>query len=168
MSAVRDESMEFWFVGPLQVNPPERIGARTRFCGSVPRSDVHRYYRDADVFLFPTFSDGFGLTQLEAQAWKLPVVASRFCGDVVTDGVNGVLLDEVSADAIARVLCCLARDPQQLSEMSRQAVHPDTFGIAPLTTRLQALFGPVLEPLEPGRAEDDQTGFDDTPHEAAQ
>jgi hypothetical protein len=30
-----------------------------------------------------TFSDGFGLTQLEAQAWKLPMITTRFCGEVV-------------------------------------------------------------------------------------
>ena len=54
--------------------------ARIRWTGVVSRGEVARYYREADVFVFPTFSDGFGLTQLEAQAWKLPLVASRFCG----------------------------------------------------------------------------------------
>ncbi len=69
-----------------------------------PRIEVDKYYKDADVFIFPTFSDGFGLTQLEAQSWKLPVIASRHCGEVVRDGVNGVILEEVSGQAIADVL----------------------------------------------------------------
>ena len=75
-----------------------------------PRVTVESYYCDADVFILPTLSDGFGLTQLEAQAWKLPVIASRYCGDVVRDGFNGVVLEEVSARAIADVLvrCLLA------------------------------------------------------------
>jgi glycosyltransferase involved in cell wall biosynthesis len=68
-----------------------------RWIGSVPREDAARFYRDADVFLFPTFSDGFGLTQLEAQAWKLPVIATKFCGDVVEDGKNGYLLPEITS-----------------------------------------------------------------------
>ena len=58
---------------------------QVRWAGTVSREDTARYYRDADVFLFPTYSDGFGLTQLEAQAWKLPIIASVFCGAVVED-----------------------------------------------------------------------------------
>ena len=72
--------------------------------GVAPRVSVESYYRDADVFIFPTLSDGFGLTQLEAQAWKLPVIASRYCGEVVRDGVNGVVLEEVCGEAIAEVI----------------------------------------------------------------
>ena len=64
--------VEFWVVGDVQMTiPPEyRHNPRIKWFGAVPRSETTRFYRDADVFLFPTFSDGFGLTQLEAQAWK--------------------------------------------------------------------------------------------------
>lgn len=62
-----------------------------RWIGSVPRSATAMYYQLADVFLFPTLSDGFGLTQLEAQAWKLPIITSKFCGEVVKDRVNGAI-----------------------------------------------------------------------------
>ena len=58
---------------------------------------MSKFYKEADVFILPTLSDGFGLTQLEAQSWKLPVIASRHCGEVVRDGENGVVLEEVSA-----------------------------------------------------------------------
>ncbi len=67
-------------------------------------SPVESYYRDADVFILPTLSDGFGLTQLEAQAWKLPVIASRYCGEVVRDGFNGVVIEEVTGLRIAEVI----------------------------------------------------------------
>ena len=72
---------------------PERFRDASGVHWHGPRGETAaRFYREADVFLFPTLSDGFGLTQLEAQAWRLPVIASRFCGDVVQDGVNGLLL----------------------------------------------------------------------------
>jgi glycosyltransferase involved in cell wall biosynthesis len=38
--------------------------------------------------VFPTFSDGFGLTQLEAQAWILPIITTNFCGKLVEDEQN--------------------------------------------------------------------------------
>ena len=110
---VGDAPIEFWFVGPLQVEvPPDlRNSSRIRWFGPAARSGTDEFYRDADVFVLPSFSDGFGLTQLEARAWHLPVLASRFCGDVVEDGRNGVLLPEVSGAAIAAVLDRWVRTP---------------------------------------------------------
>lgn len=69
--------------------------------GPVPRGDVPRHFAAVDLFVLPTHSDGFALTQLEAQAHGLPVIASRHCGDVVVDGVNGLLLPDISAPAQA-------------------------------------------------------------------
>ena len=79
-----------------------------RWIGGVPRSRVKDYYQEADVFLFPTLSDGFGLTQLEAQAWKLPLIVSPFCGKIVQDNINGLILSEVTGNLLAdKLLFCL-------------------------------------------------------------
>jgi glycosyltransferase involved in cell wall biosynthesis len=122
------EPVEFWFVGPAQVDLP----ASVRWFGVVPRVEVDKYYRDADVFVLPTLSDGFGLTQLEAQSWKLPVIASRHCGEVVCDGVNGVILEEVSGEAIAHVLLEFLRTPELLSAMSSRSGVSDRFSLRSL------------------------------------
>jgi glycosyltransferase involved in cell wall biosynthesis len=129
------EPVEFWFVGPAQVNLPPRV----KWFGVVPRVEVDKYYKDADVFILPTLSDGFGLTQLEAQSWKLPVIASRHCGEVVCDGVNGVLLEEVSGQAIANVLLELLRSPELLSSMSAQSGVSDRFSLKTLACSLKNL-----------------------------
>lgn len=110
--------VEFWFVGPLQVDVPHEVKDKIKWFGVAPRNDVARYYRDADVFILPTFSDGFGLTQLEAQSWKLPVIATPYCGDVVTNGVNGMIVETVSAETIAGTLHQLLRSPETLQTMS--------------------------------------------------
>lgn len=126
------ENVEFWFVGPARVELPSSV----KWFGVVPRVDVDRYYKEADVFIFPTLSDGFGLTQLEAQSWKLPVIASRNCGEVVCDGVNGVVLEEVSGRAIAEVLLRLVRSPETLSEMAAQSGVSERFSLSALATSL--------------------------------
>ena len=135
---LRGEPVEFWFVGPIQIAVPAELKqeARIRWMGVVSRGDVARYYREADLFVFPTFSDGFGLTQLEAQAWKLPLVASRFCGDVVRDGINGVLLREVSAEAIASALLDFVRNPGRLPEMAARSVVDSRFSLNSLASSL--------------------------------
>lgn len=133
------EPVEFWFVGPLQVDVPHDLKDTMRWFGVAPRTEVSRYYRDADVFILPTFSDGFGLTQLEAQSWKLPVIASRNCGDVVTDGVNGLLLPTISSDAIAASIHQLLRSPNTLKTMSQNSRVEDRFSLQSLAASLSSL-----------------------------
>ena len=135
------EPVEFWIVGPEQLCVPAefRSQPQIRWLGPVPRGAVATYYREADVFLFPTFSDGFGLTQLEAQAWQLPVIASRCCGEVVQDGVNGLVLPEVTAEAIATALRSCLLHPERLREFSRSAVRAGNFGLESLTQKLRQL-----------------------------
>jgi glycosyltransferase involved in cell wall biosynthesis len=135
------ENVEFWFVGPTQINVPQslKLHPQVRWFGVAPRVEVASYYRDADVFIFPTLSDGFGLTQLEAQSWKLPVVASRNCGDVVRDGFNGVILEEVSGPAIADALLSLLRSPEKLSAMSVRSGVDERFSLKTLAESLKRL-----------------------------
>jgi glycosyltransferase involved in cell wall biosynthesis len=56
----------------------------------------------ADVFVFPSKTDTFGLTLVEAMACELPVAAYDVQGprDIVTSGVDGFLGDELQANAI--------------------------------------------------------------------
>ena len=136
-----DEPVEFWFVGPKQIQTDLNEGVSTKWFGAVSRMNVDRFYRDADVFIFPTLSDGFGLTQLEAQSWKLPVIASRFCGAVVEDGRNGVVLEEVSGEAIAPVINDLLHAPGKLAEMSQQSYVREEFSLRALASSLSRLEG---------------------------
>lgn len=127
MRRMRNAPVEFQIAGSIQIAVPEdlRRQANVRWAGPVPRSQAQRFYREADVFVFPTFSDGFGLTQLEAQAWKLPVIASRFCGEVVEDGRNGILLPEVTPEALEAALVRCLESPAALAAMSAAS------GVAP-------------------------------------
>jgi len=135
------EPVEFWFVGPIQIRVPRemKLHPQLRWFGVAQRVAVQSYYRDADVFILPTLSDGFGLTQLEAQAWKLPVIASRYCGAVVRDGFNGVILEEVTAQMIADSLLKFLRSPEKLSAMSVRAGVDERFSLAKLASSLRQL-----------------------------
>lgn len=120
MSKLDGLPIEFWFVGSQHISIPEywKNHPQIKWIGSVPRSKTNKFYQKADVFLFPTLSDGFGLTQLEAQAWKLPIITSRSCGEVVVDGVNGWVLDTVSGEAIARQLKSIWEYPESLANLA--------------------------------------------------
>lgn len=134
------EPIEFWMVGPQEIRLPENFKnhPQIRWIGPVPRSQVETYYRQADVFLFPTLSDGFGLTQLEAQAWHLPIIASKNCGEVVQDGVDGIVLSEATATEIASSLRAICHAPQQLSTYAQNLnTHNSSAASAFSLSRLQ-------------------------------
>lgn len=126
-----DEPIEFTFVGPVQISIPAdlRNNRQVRWQGPAPRRATSQFYKDADVFLFPTFSDGFGLTQLEAQAWKLPIITTRFCGEVVEHGRNGWVLPENTPQSIAQILRECLRDPGRLQAASDLGGVDERFGL---------------------------------------
>jgi glycosyltransferase involved in cell wall biosynthesis len=128
---LRGEPIEFTLAGDIQVEIPADLGDDpcVKWVGSVPREKTKRFYRDADLFVFPTFSDGFGLTQLEAQAWSLPIVTTKFCGKVVENEQNGWLLPVVTPDAIAQAIRHARENPKRLQEMSACATPAESFGL---------------------------------------
>lgn len=142
---LNDQPIEFWLVGSQALDPQKTSESqKVRWIGAVPRSQVTKYYQQADVFLFPTLSDGFGLTQLEAQAWKLPIIASKFCGEVVEDKVNGLILPEVTGKAIADALEFCLNHPRQLETFSLQSKSSENFCLSQLQYRLQHLTNAVI------------------------
>lgn len=89
--------------------------------GQVPRSFVRKYFERADVFVFPTLSDGFGLVLLEAMAAGLPVISTANCADLVEDGVNGFIVPMRDGRAIADRIQLIVGDRCLRERMSRAA-----------------------------------------------
>jgi phosphatidylinositol alpha-mannosyltransferase len=80
--------------------------------------------RSADVLCAPSLGgESFGMVLTEAFAAGTPVVASRIAGyqDVVTDGVDGVLVPPGDATALAEALRDLALAPEHRAAMAREA-----------------------------------------------
>lgn len=78
---------------------------------------------DADILLFPSRSEGFGLVAAEAMACSLPVVATRGSSlqEVVVDGVTGILCPQDDAGAFAAAIRALAGDARKRMCMSQAA-----------------------------------------------
>ena len=73
----------------------EQLGVKehTVFVGK--QANIADYLGVADIFLLPSELESFGLAALEAEACKVPVIATRIGGipEVVTDGETGFLSD---------------------------------------------------------------------------
>lgn len=120
---LKGTSVQFDIVGPIAIADQFVVSApsNVRFHGSVTRDKVQNFYGQADVFVLPTISDGFALTQLEAMSYGLPVITTPNCGDVVSDGIDGFLVPARNAPALAEALLKLAEDPERLQAMRESA-----------------------------------------------
>ncbi len=102
------ENVYFDVVGSLGILPGAMAAAprNLTFHGPVSRDRAAEWYRRSDVFVLPTLSDGFALTQLEALAHGLPVITTANCGRVVEPGRTGFIVPsrdpQVLADAILK------------------------------------------------------------------
>jgi glycosyltransferase-like protein len=88
------------------------LGTRVRVIGSLPDSELERLYRAADLFAFPSATEGFGLAALEALACELPVVASDIesLATFLRHGRSALLVPAGDSEALAQALARLARD----------------------------------------------------------
>jgi glycosyltransferase involved in cell wall biosynthesis len=147
---LRDEPVEFWMVGPVQIANPETaaVNARVKWFGPVTRKETAEKYTAADVLVLPTLSDGFAITQLEAQGYGLPVISSKCCGGVVENGRNGIILGEPTAGDIAAAIRDCIANPNRLQRFATASHVADEFTIHWLAQRLQEL-GSTLQSRAP-------------------
>lgn len=89
------------------------VGAQVEFRGVVDQRALPAEYAEADAFVLPSFTEGHPKALIEAMASGLACVASDCSGNrsLIQDGVNGLLFDARSTDALAAQLRRVARDP---------------------------------------------------------
>ncbi len=115
------------------------------FAGS--RDDVFDLLPAFDVFTLSSRFEGLPISLLEAMASGVPPVVTRVGGipEVVTDGVDGVLVDPADADGLATGLGKLLADPGRRAEMAaRAAGRAAAFDLAHAVRRIEAIYERAL------------------------
>jgi len=136
---LKEEPIRFDVVGAIGISDEAMDSAphSMTFHGAVSRDQTENFYENSDLFVFPTLSDGFGLTQLEAMARGLPVIATPSCGEVVTDRLDGLIVPPGDANALAEAMQLILQDPSSLREMSTAALGKvSQFGFDRLASNL--------------------------------
>jgi glycosyltransferase involved in cell wall biosynthesis len=114
---------ELWLVGSLheEAKPFLRKFWRDniRVVGSV--RDPENYLNQGTVHVFPSQWEGSAKVTYEAAACALPQITTREAGDVVRDGVEGIIVKPGDVDAIAAAIEKLYRDPELVEQMGQAA-----------------------------------------------
>jgi glycosyltransferase involved in cell wall biosynthesis len=126
------------------------LGERVRVLPAQPREEIFRLYREADVFVLPTWREGFPNVVVEAMAAGLPVVATPVgaIAEIVEDGRTGLLVPVKDAAALEAALGRLIDDAglrRSLGAAGRarvEAVYAFDSVIAQLDAHYQQLLAP--------------------------
>jgi glycosyltransferase involved in cell wall biosynthesis len=120
------------------------IRPAVRLLGHVPWRQLPQWYRQASVFVMPSYYETFGISVLEAMAFGLPVVATSAGGlpEVVEDGVTGILVPPGDPRALSEAITELLRDSRlrrRLGEAGRERVQTE-FAVESIVDRTLDLY----------------------------
>ncbi len=126
----------------------ERLGVagRVSWLGWVAYPDLGAHLAAADFLAFPTLEDTWGMVAAEAMAVGTPVICSIHAGvsEILTDGVDGVLVDPTNSTAFAARLGEVVResDPDELGRAALRRIGSLT-PAATAAALLRAASGPA-------------------------
>ena len=113
------------------------------FAGMQPHDTVISYMRAADLFVFPSLREVFGIALVEAMSCGLPIVASNVMGipSVVEDPANGRLVPPSDAAALAeRVIYFLQAPGERAALAERNMAKAAEYAIPRIVDRLLAVW----------------------------
>lgn len=100
------------------------LPAGIELAGSIPRADMLKMYEGADVLVFPTLSDGWGMAVTEALSRGVPVITTDQAGaaDLIEHGRNGLIVPAADSDALAQALSWCLDNREALRAMRPEAL----------------------------------------------
>lgn len=111
-----------WFYEAIFARVNElKLESKITFLGRVPDEDLPTLYRQAKLFVFPSFYEGFGLPPLEALACATPVITSKTSSLPEVVGSAGRLVDPLDPTTITEAITELVQDEAIYRDVKRQA-----------------------------------------------
>ena len=110
--------VDFFVVGKIKdLQIYEAIRDEVKYYPPRPKEELIELYREADIFIMPSYSETFGLVYAEAMTQALPVVYTRGQGfdGQFEEGIVGFHVDPYSANDIVRVIERIINDYESIS-----------------------------------------------------
>jgi glycosyltransferase involved in cell wall biosynthesis len=103
------------------------LGRYVTLEGSVNQDEIRAYYRQADIFVLPSFAEGIPVVLMEAMAMEIPCVSTFVAGipELIRNEVDGILVSPSDDRALAGAIKRLIEEPdlrRRLGEAGRRRV----------------------------------------------
>jgi glycosyltransferase involved in cell wall biosynthesis len=108
------------------------------------RRDIGNILSQVDVFVHPTYGEGFGLVLLEAMYYNLPIVSTHIMSipEIVIDGETGLLVPSGNKRALADAVLQLIRSPESAKRMGTSGKERvGLFSVERMVKNIEALYG---------------------------
>lgn len=129
------------------------LGHAVRFSGAVAYDDAPLAYHDQDVFVSPTYMEGFSNTVLEAMASGLPIVSCVAVGvmDCLRDNENGLMVQPGDVPELARALGRMIEDPALRRRLAISALDEcrSTYAWQPVGRQIMDIYRQVADQAAP-------------------
>jgi glycosyltransferase involved in cell wall biosynthesis len=86
------------------------------------QSDVRPFYKLMDIFVFPSYREGFGVSLIEALSMEVPVICSDIsgCDEIIKDNETGILVPKFSIDGLAKAMISLMGDKKKRLKLAKK------------------------------------------------
>ena len=103
----------------------ENLPSNIDFRGFVSKEELDEIYNLADLLVFPTLGDGFGMVITEAMAKGIPVLTTNNSAgyDLIDDGIDGFLVEAGDGEAFAEKMFWIVKNRSILEDMSELIIE---------------------------------------------
>jgi glycosyltransferase involved in cell wall biosynthesis len=116
---------ELWIVGPIASHLHSLLPSLPglKFLGKRPHEELPDLFRQGDVFVFPSFCEGFGLVLLEALASGLPIITTEATAgpDLINHETEGLLIPSGDLSRLRDAIQFFVDNPDRIESMSAAA-----------------------------------------------
>jgi len=136
-----------WYYEQIFARVSERnIAGDVLFTGFLPAEELPWWYRSAEVFVYPSLFEGFGLPVLEAMASGTPIITSATSSLPEVAGDAGVLVDPFDTSALTTAIARVLSDPECAADLrARGLQRAARFSWAHTAGATSQLYRKVLE-----------------------
>ena len=124
-AALGRKDAELWIVGPVSPTAPGNWldGACAGFFGKLSNTELAGVMAESDVFVFPSYFEGFALVLLEAMASGLPVITTTATAgpDIISPERDGWIIEPGNLDALVETMRFCRENRDRITEMGANA-----------------------------------------------
>jgi starch synthase len=124
-SALQAKDAELWIAGPITPVAATNIQemSQVKMLGKLPNAELASIMAVSDVFVFPSYFEGFGLVLLEAMAAGLPALTTAATAgpDIVTQDHDGWITDAGDLDQLVNAMQFCLQNRDKIAQMGINA-----------------------------------------------